>query len=184
VPVRKNCEIYGENQPAEYLYAVIEGAVRCCRVLADGRRQINAFYFPGDIFGFETGRIHTLSAEAIVDSRLLLIKRSALAEIAARDTRVACNLWTAAASELQRAQDHAMALIMSAEERVVEFLLEIAKRETSDSEIDLPMSRADIADYLGLTIETVSRTLKQLERSAAIALPTFHRVVLRNCHGR
>lgn len=86
VPVRKNVEIYGENQSADYLYKVIEGAVRCYNILDDGRRQISAFYFPGDIFGFETGEMHTASAEATVDSRVLVIRRSALMQIAVRDT--------------------------------------------------------------------------------------------------
>lgn len=181
MPVRKNVEIYGENQPADYLYKVIEGAVRCYKILDDGRRQISAFYFPGDIFGLEAGGLHALSAEAIVDSKVLLIKRNAMFEIAARDNRVARDLWTLVATELHRMQEHATILMMSAQERVVSFLFEIADRIASGSEIDLPMSRADIADFLGLTIETVSRTLTQLEKSAAIALPTCHHVVLRDC---
>ena len=84
------------------------------------------------------------------------------------------------AGELQRAQDHIMLLIKTAQERVAGFLLEMAARGASTGEIELPMSRQDIADYLGLTIETVSRTLTQLEKSAAIAVPTSRRIVLRN----
>ena len=84
------------------------------------------------------------------------------------------------AGELQRVQDHILLLIKTAQERVAGFLLEMASRGTSGNEIDLPMSRQDIADYLGLTIETVSRTLTQLENSAAISVPTSRRIVLRN----
>jgi CRP-like cAMP-binding protein len=84
------------------------------------------------------------------------------------------------ARELQRAQGHIMLLIKTAQERVAGFLLEMSTRLTSANEIDLPMSRQDIADYLGLTIETVSRTLTQLENTAAIAVPTSRRIVLRN----
>jgi len=179
IPFLKNVEIYAESEPADYVYKVIGGAVRCYKILNDGRRQINAFYLPGDIFGLEIGGVHAFSAEAVVDSKILLIKRSSLIEIAARDNRVARELWTLTAAELQRMQQHAVVFIMSAQERVVSFLVEIAKRGATASEVELPMRRADIADYLGLTIETVCRTLKQLEKSAAIELPTFHHVVLR-----
>ena len=179
IPFLKNVEIYAESEPADYVYKVIGGAVRCYKILNDGRRQINAFYLPGDIFGLEIGGVHAFSAEAVVDSKILLIKRSSLIEIAARDNRVARELWTLTAAELQRMQQHAVVFIMSAQERVVSFLVEIAKRGATASELELPMPRVDIADYLGLTIETVCRTLKQLEKSAAIELPTFHHVVLR-----
>jgi CRP-like cAMP-binding protein len=77
-------------------------------------------------------------------------------------------------------QDHILLLIMTAQERVVGFLLEMADRVSGGNAVELPMSRQDIADYLGLTIETVSRTLTHLENAAAIELPTSRRVVLRN----
>ncbi len=177
----RNAEIYAENDPAENLYKVISGTVRSYKILDDGRRQIGAFYFPGDIFGLEIGSEHTFATEAIVDSEILLIKRSSLIALAARDNNIARQLWALTAAELQRVQGHSTVLIMSAQERVIEFLLEMARRSAAESEIDLPMSRGDIADYLGLTIETVSRTFKQLEKSASIALPTSRRIVLRNC---
>ena len=109
-----------------------------------------------------------------------MIKRSSVIGLAARDTDVARELWTMTASELQRVQDHILLLIKTAQERVAGFLLEMAGRSPARNEVDLPMSRQDIADYLGLTIETVSRTLTQLENSAAIAVPTSRRIVLRN----
>ena len=180
MPFSRNAEIYGENEPAEYLYKVISGAVRTYKVLSDGRRQIGGFYLPGDIFGLECGDEHTFSAEAITACKVLVIKRSSLVSLAARDGDVARQLWTMTAGELQRAQDHIMLLIKTAQERVAGFLLEMAARGASAGEIELPMSRQDIADYLGLTIETVSRTLTQLEKSAAIAVPASRRIVLRN----
>lgn len=180
MPFVRNAEIYGENEPAEYLYKVITGTVRTYKVLNDGRRQIGAFYLAGDIFGLEVGSEHTFSAEAIVDCKILVIKRSTVINLAARETDVARQLWAMTASELQRVQDHIMLLIKTAQERVAGFLLEMAKRAPAGNEIDLPMSRQDIADYLGLTIETVSRTLTQLENSAAIAVPSSRRIVLRN----
>jgi CRP-like cAMP-binding protein len=180
MPFGRNAEIYGENEPAEYLYKVVSGTVRTYKVLNDGRRQIGAFYLPGDMFGLEIGDEHTFSAEAIVDSKVVVIKRSSVVALAARDSEVARQLWAMTAGELQRAQDHIMLLIKTAQERVAGFLLEMAKRSATSTEIDLPMSRQDIADYLGLTIETVSRTLTQLEKGAAIAVPTSRRIVLRN----
>src|SRR5512146_1349006 len=146
----RNAEIYGEDEPAEYLYKVISGAVRTYKVLADGRRQIGGFYLPGDIFGLEAGDDHAFSAEAVSDSQVLVIKRSAVMDLAARDSSVAQQLWTVTGRELQRAQ-----------ERVAGFLVEMAKRAPGASTIQLAMSRQDIADYLGLTIETISRTLTQ-----------------------
>lgn len=181
IPFGRNAEIYGENERAEYLYKVVSGSVRTYKVLNDGRRQIGAFYLPGDLFGFEVGGEHTFSAEAITDSKILVIKRSALVTLASHDNEVAHKLWTMTAGELQRAQDHIMLLIKTAQERVAGFLLEMSSRSsTSSNEVDLPMSRQDIADYLGLTIETVSRTLTQLENAAAISVPTSRRIVLRN----
>jgi CRP/FNR family nitrogen fixation transcriptional regulator len=176
----RNAEIYGENEPADYLYKVVSGAVRTYKVLNDGRRQIGAFYLPGDIFGLEVGDEHTFSAEAVVDSKVLVIKRSTLVALAGRDTAVARQLWTMAAGELRRAQDHILLLIKTAQERVAGFLMEMSARNAGASEVDLPMSRQDIADYLGLTIETVSRTLTQLENAGAIAVPTSRRIVLRS----
>jgi CRP-like cAMP-binding protein len=180
MPFARNGEIYGENEPAEYLYKVISGTVRTYKVLNDGRRQIGFFYLPGDVFGLEVGDTHSFSAEAICDCKVLVIKRSTVIAMAASQTDIARQLWEMTATELRRVQGHVMLLIKTAQERVAGFLLEMAARTPGCTEVELPMSRQDIADYLGLTIETVSRTLTQLENSAAIAVPTSRRIVLRN----
>ena len=176
----RNAEIYGDSEPADYLYQVIRGTVRTSKVLTDGRRQIGGFYLPGDIFGLEAGDEHAFSAEAISDSKVLVVKRSAVISLAARDNAVARQLWTLAGRELARAQDHVLLLVKTAQERVAGFLLEMAGRAPDGDSFELSMSRQDIADYLGLTIETVSRTLTSLESEGVIALPTSRRVVLRN----
>lgn len=176
----RNEEVYGESEPAEYLYTVVAGCVRTSKILNDGRRQIGAFYLPGDVFGLEAGAEHTFSAEALAPTTVRIIKRAALTSRAAGDSAMATQLLTLTVAELQRTQSRVLLLIKSAQERVAGFLLEMASRVTGASEIDLPMCRQDIADYLGLTIETVSRTLTQLESAAAIALPTSRRIVLRN----
>jgi CRP/FNR family nitrogen fixation transcriptional regulator len=180
MPFGANTEIYGEGEPADYLYKVVSGAVRTCRILADGRRQIGSFYLPGEVFGLESGDDHAFSAEAIASSKVLVVKRSALLALAGRDRTIANELWATTCHELRIAQNHILLLIKTAKERVVAFLLEMAERAPSAGQIELPMSRQDIADYLGLTIETVSRTLTELARTAAIELPATRCVVLRN----
>lgn len=182
-PVRfeRNTEIYGEDEPAEYFYQVISGAVRTYKVLSDGRRQIGAFHLPGDVFGLEAGEFHRFSAEAIATSMIRVAKRSGIIALAARDHDLANDLWMRTAHDLQHAQDHMLLLgRKNAEERVASFLLQMADRAAAERTVDLPMSRQDIADYLGLTIETVSRTLTQLEGKAAIELPSSRRIFLCN----
>jgi CRP/FNR family transcriptional regulator, nitrogen fixation regulation protein len=175
----RNTEIFGENEPADYLYKVVSGSVRTYKILSDGRRQVGGFYLPGDLFGLEFADEHTLSAEAISDAKVLVVKRSALTALAGHDALVAQQLFNLTGRELRRVQDRILLLVKSAQERVASFLLEMAERVSGNS-IDLPMSRQDIADYLGLTIETVSRTLTSLECAAAIEVPTSRRIVLRN----
>jgi CRP/FNR family transcriptional regulator, nitrogen fixation regulation protein len=176
----RNEEIYGEDEPAEFLYQIVTGAVRTYRMLDDGRRQIVAFYLPGDIFGVEAGEAHLASAEAVNDSQVLVVKRASAMARAELQRDLSKQLWMLAVRELQRVQQHSLALIKSADERVAGFLLEMAGRCGSSASVDLPMSRQDIADYLGLTIETVSRTFTQFAQSGMIALETSRRVQLRN----
>jgi CRP/FNR family transcriptional regulator, nitrogen fixation regulation protein len=179
----RNAEIFGEGEPADYLYKVVSGAVRTSKLLSDGRRQIGAFLLPGDFFGMEASDEHRFSAEAISDTVALVVKRSAVEALAAHNCRIARALWTMAACDLERAQEHMLALgRKNAQERLVTFLLDMARRGKAEDRIELPMSRQDIADYLGLTIETVSRTLTQLESNAAIEIPTSRCIMLRNRH--
>jgi CRP/FNR family transcriptional regulator, nitrogen fixation regulation protein len=176
-----NEEIFGEGEPAEYVYKVTKGAVRTYKILCDGRRQIGGFYLPGDIFGLEIGKEHQFSAEAINDVRVLVVRRSAVISQAERDCDAARELWSHTGRELNRVQEHLLLLVKSAQQRVACFLLEMSARLAATDTIELPMSRQDIADYLGLTIETVSRTMTQLVSEQAIGLPSSRRVVLRNC---
>jgi CRP/FNR family transcriptional regulator, nitrogen fixation regulation protein len=176
----RNGEIYGEGEAADHVYKVVSGAVRTSKLLAGGRRQIGGFYLLGDVFGLEVGEAHAFSAEAITESKVLAVKRSTLMALAARESDVSRDLWTVVGRELARVQGHVLLLVRSAQERVAGFLLEMAARRPGADAIELPMSRQDIADYLGLTIETVSRTLTILENDAAISLPNSRRIVLRN----
>lgn len=176
----RNTEIFGENEPAEYVYKVVSGSIRTYKILSDGRRQIGGFYLPGDILGLQFDDVHTFSAEAIGDCKVLVIKRTALTSLAERNAVIARELFALTGKELRRVQERILLLIKSAQERVASFLIEMADRADGAEVIELPMSRQDIADYLGLTIETVSRTLTGLEEAAAIEVPTSRRIVLRN----
>jgi CRP/FNR family nitrogen fixation transcriptional regulator len=166
-------EIYAEGDEAEAFFKVHSGVVRSCRFCPDGRRQIAAFYVAGDIFGVEPGTEYRLTAEAVSDCVLIPYRRRSIEALALQDADLARKLFGHAMQGLARAQDHALLLgRKGAVERVSSFLLEWAARTSAASVISLAMTRQDIADYLGLTIETVSRSLSQLERDSVIELMT------------
>jgi CRP-like cAMP-binding protein len=173
-------EIYGQNEPAEHVHKVLSGTVITYRVLEDGRRQIGSFYAAGDVFGLEFDDAYTYAAQTINASEILLIKRKSLISRALQDNALARELWMVTARDLERARNHMILLKKTAEERVAAFLLQMAARTDAGLEFDLPMTRQDMADYLGLTIETVSRTLTQLANKAAIELSTSRHIVIRN----
>lgn len=181
MPFARNTEIYGEDEPADYAYRVVSGAVRICKMLSDGRRQIEAFHLLGDVFGVELGDSHRFTAEAIADCVVLLVRRSALIGFAAHDAEAARSLWALAIRDLVRAQGHVLLLgRKTAQERVASFLLDLAHAcgTRTGAAIEIPMSRQDIADYLGLTIETVSRTMTAFEASGLIVMQTARQVEL------
>jgi CRP/FNR family transcriptional regulator, nitrogen fixation regulation protein len=178
---RKDEEIYGEDEPAEYVYQVISGSVRSYKLLSDGRRQIGAFHLPGDVFGLESGTIHRLAAEAIVDTTVRLVKRRSLEQAATVDVNVARKLWAMTAGDLRHAEDHMLLLgRKTAMERVATFLLEMDRRLSVTGMMALPMCRRDIGDYLGLTLETVSRALSQLHGQGVLVFSGARQIVLRN----
>ena len=166
---RKGTEIYGEKEPAEYVYQVKSGAVRSYKLLSDGRRQIGAFHLVGDIFGLENSSEHRFTTEAIVDTTVRLVRRHSLETVAQTDAMVARNLLSMTTNNLQHAEDHMLLLGRKTSlERVAAFLVEMDKRLTAAGVMALPMSRRDIADYLGLTLETVSRALSRLHELGVI----------------
>jgi CRP/FNR family nitrogen fixation transcriptional regulator len=174
-------EIYGEAEPADYIYQVVEGAVRSYKLLSDGRRQIGAFHLVGDIFGLENGSTHRFTTEAIVDTTVRLIKRRSLEHVAEVDVHVALDILNMTTSNLQHAEDHMLLLGRKTSlERVAAFLLEMDHRVTAAGVMALPMSRRDIADYLGLTLETVSRALSCLHGKGILGFlgPTQRQIVL------
>ena len=178
---RKDEEIYGEDELAEYVYQVIRGAVRTYKLLSDGRRQIGAFLLPGDVFGLESGTSHRLAAEAVIDTTVRLVKRNGLEQAADVNVQVARKLWGITAGELGHAENHMLLLgRKSAMERVATFLLEMDRRLAVAGMMALPMCRRDIGDYLGLTLETVSRALSQLHGEGVLGFSGARQIVLRN----
>ena len=167
VTFEKGAEIYGENEPADNVYQVKTGAVRSFRLLG-GRRQIGAFHLSGDIFGMTTEVSHRFSTEALVDTTLWVVKRHNL-ELADTHGALTRDLLNMTVRSLQHAEDHLLLLgRKNVLEKVAAFLLEMDKRLARTGAMTLPMTRRDIADYLGLTLESVSRALNKLKREGVI----------------
>ena len=163
----KGEEIFGQDEDADMIHSVVSGAVRTMRLTSDGRRQIGDFYYPGDIIGLEVGDTYRFSAEALSDCVVRVIKRSSLHALSG-DGGLDRTLWEATRRELERTQEHLLMLgRKSACERVASFLRDVAQRMGSE-DVSLPMGRQDMADYLGLTIETVSRMVTQLQGSRIV----------------
>ncbi len=172
-------EIFAEGGNTDLFYRVVSGVVRVCKFLSDGRRQIEAFHVAGAVFGFELGEERALSAEAVSDCTLISYRRRNVEMLAAKDEAVARQLFRHAMQNLAQAQDHCLLLgRRGAAEKVASFLLHWAGHAADGGVVHLAMTRQDIADYLGLTIETVSRSLSQLERGGVIALPSARQVRL------
>lgn len=177
---RRNSTIVCEGDPADYVFMAVDGIVRRCKAFQNGTRAIVAFHTPGEFFGWTDEAQHALSIEAATDAMILFFKRSALLAIAAREQKVASFLLTASTGELRRIQEHSLRINRSAKCRVASFLLDLSARIHETAEIDLPMSHQDIADHLGLSIETVSRTITELERACLIERASARTIVLTN----
>ena len=173
--------IFHEGDPAAHLFNVIEGAVKIYKLLADGRRQITGFLFPGDFLGIALHDHYTYSAEAVTAVRICRFPRGKFENLLQEFPKLENRLLQTASNELAAAQDQMVLLgRKSAAERVASFIVTLAararQRRQPDKLLTIPMSRADIGDYLGLTIETVSRTFTRLRKSGSIALPDNHHV--------
>ena len=174
---RSGEEIYAQDENADMIYRLVRGAVRTSHLQADGRRQIGDFYYEGDVIGVETGPTHRFSAEALGDCEVLAMRRSGSAAYEA--DRLERLIWQATAAELLRAQSHMLLLgRATACEKVARFLLDIAER-FKDESVALPMSRQDMADYLGLTIETISRMLGRLQAAGMVEFSGTRRYRIR-----
>ncbi len=178
---RRGSEVFGEGEEAEYVYQIISGAVRTYKLLSDGRRQISSFHLPGDMFGLENGPTHRFTAEAVVETKVRITKRRSLLETIANREEGAAKVIGLVTQNLQHAENHMLLLgRKTALERVAAFLVEMDERLSRPNVMILPMSRRDIADYLGLTLETVSRAFSILRDDGMLQFdgPTQRRVVL------
>lgn len=175
----KDEEIYGQGERADLVYRMISGTVRTSRFMADGRRPIGDFYYPGDVFGLETTGSHSMAAEALSDCVILAASRQAMLA-AGGESELKDLMWDATVRDLESAREHLTLLVRkSASERVASFLLGLAQRR-GETAVELAMGRQDMADYLGLTIETVSRMITQLQSSGVVEFESCRRFRVRN----
>jgi CRP/FNR family transcriptional regulator/CRP/FNR family nitrogen fixation transcriptional regulator len=162
-------EIFGEGEDAQFVYKLVTGSVRVSKMLTDGQRHISCFHVPGDVFGLERTPAHRMGAEAIEDSQVLMFRRSQVERLIASDLNAAHQMLDVFISKLDDAEAQMFRLgRQSALQRVAAFLVEIEGRLGRRGSLELPMSRRDIGDYLGLSIETVSRPISQLQRRHAL----------------
>jgi CRP/FNR family transcriptional regulator, nitrogen fixation regulation protein len=178
---RRDNEIFGEAEPAAYVYQIRSGAVRTFKLLPDGRRQIGAFHLPGDIFGVESGDFYRFTAEAIRETQVRIAKQEHLFSGNSEAIGFSSNeLLRLIAGSLERAESHVLLLgRQSAPERVAAFLMEMDRRLRSPKILILPMCRRDIADYLGLTHETVTRCFSTFLDRKILGYPDtcYHREI-------
>lgn len=171
--------IYFEGDKARFFFKVVSGVVRTCKLLTDGRRQIDAFYVSGEIFGFELSEEHAFSAEAVCDCVVVPYRRYDIASPKAQI--IPPQLFSHAMRSVAQAREHSLLLgRKNAVEKVAAFLLDWMDDLATDHVVNLAMTRQDMADYLGLTLETVSRTLAQLERDKLIEIQTARQIRLKN----
>lgn len=178
-------DIFLDGDDARHVFEVLDGIVCAYRILPDGERHIVSFYFPGDVIGNCSLGTYAYSAQALTPVRVRRIPRSAIERSMAHRPELAQRFLRLAALELAATRDHLLCLAAkSAEAKIAAFLLALSRRNEEQGgdpdQIKLPMTRLDIADYLGLTIETVSRTLSKFRRNGLIDLPRATLVVLKN----
>jgi CRP/FNR family nitrogen fixation transcriptional regulator len=162
--------IYAQSDPAEFIYQVVSGVVRTITLRRDGRRTVHGFHLPGEIFGLEREKLHHCSAEAVGETRLMQWPVSQLNALAESDKHAARELWMSLLLSRDRTAERFMYIMHgTAFEKLAYFLIDLATRTRSDGRMDLPMSRYDIADYLGLSSETVSRTFSAFRARGLIS---------------
>ena len=175
----KGAELFVEGDASTFFFRVVSGTVRTVKLLADGRRQIDAFHVAGDMLGLDHGASYRLTAEAVEPATVIAYRRSDFASLMRRDPAVSEALVAATLANLDRAHEHMVLLgRKTATERLASFLLDLAKRLSCADRVRLPMQRTDIADHLGLTIETVSRTLSHMVQAKLIRLADTGRTIV------
>jgi CRP/FNR family transcriptional regulator, nitrogen fixation regulation protein len=185
VPFKSGQEVVGEGDPTENFFLVTRGIFRSVKYTRDGRRQVFAFYMPGDVCGLEPDTTHRRTIEAVDDAAVAILPRHACQLGMNDDPKLNVALFEGATRALTLSIDHMMMIgRSSAEERLAWFLTMLAARTSSPSArvLELAMQRQDIADYLGLTIETVSRTFTLFRDRGYLKLPQKRRVEILRPH--
>lgn len=176
-------QLMQEGDPADDVFTLTDGMLKLYKLMPDGRRQITGFMIPGDFIGLAYGSSYVYSAEAVVPSAACRFQRNRLLEVMADFPALEHRLLSLASNELAAAQSQMLLLgRKSARERLASFVYGLAERRgIGDGEVmPLPMSRSDIADFLGLTIETVSRIFTAMRKDRLISLPDKHSVLIEN----
>lgn len=177
VVLKKGAALFREGDAADCYYKVVSGAVRSCKLLADGRRHIPDFFLAGDFIGVEALHTHGSTAEAVKCATVVRYERRIIDALVARNPRVGSFLLGRVCAELSDARSRMLLLSrMNALERLASFLLRIAARSRRDDRdsVPLPMTRSDIGDHLGLTTETVCRTFAELKSAGLIEARSPH----------
>lgn len=178
ITLRRDEPLFRPGDSAESYFKVLKGAMRSCRVLADGRRHIGEFFLAGDFIGLDAAESYAFAAEAIVETTLIRYSRRKVEALAAEEPRISQSLVEIMRAGLAASRERMLLLgHMTAMERIASFLLNLSKRR-SDGRISLPMTRTDIGDYLGLTMETVSRALSQLKSDGIITQHGLHELAV------
>jgi CRP/FNR family transcriptional regulator len=172
--------VFWEGDEAGHIYDVVEGILRVYRILPDGRRAIMGFIYPGDVLGVSFHSRYLFTAEAVTDVKVRRFSRNRFFALVDESPELRPQLFSILCDEMSAAQDQMLLLgRKSAEERVVSFLLAVHRKNGVGNAIEVPMSRLDMADYLGLTIETVSRMMTGLIRRGLVAATGRHTIALR-----
>jgi CRP-like cAMP-binding protein len=173
--------LFYENDLAEHYFKVVSGAVRCCKLLADGRRHVSEFYLAGDFIGLDADASYIFTAEAVTATTLVRYSRRNVDLLMRQDPQIGRQLLKIACHSLSTTQQKLVGLARkTAEERIASFLLDLAERNGETDRVSLPMNRTDIGDHLGLTMETVSRELSRLKNDGVIDLENSHHIRFRD----
>ena len=175
----RNRTIFNDGDDADHAYRIVSGVVRLCKHTVQGRRLVTHFLMPGDYFGFMQLVAYSFTAEAVSDVAAISYPQRQIESLSEQDPSVRRKFRSLLMKQLQGTQDHLLLLgCLSAEERLASFLLWLSERiGATETFVDVPMSRQDIADYLGLTVETVCRTLSKLKRAGVVDLPRSNQLV-------
>lgn len=182
----RNHTVFAEGDSTDQVYELVSGVVRLAKHTPGGRRHVLDFVMPGEVFGLIENPEHTVTAETVGDAVIVSYSRGALERAAANSPVLRRRLVSHISDNLLTAQQQLLILgCQDAREKIASFLLRLAERSglKKGNRLELAMGRQDIADHLGLTIETVCRTIRQMHRAGTVNVPNVHEVTLADLSG-